>query len=62
MNGDQLTSLIRSLLKFGGGMIVARGWSDSATWEAVAGGVVALAGILWSHWNHSETPTTNPTP
>lgn len=52
MNSDQTTSVIRSLLKVGGAYLAARGWGDSGTWEIVSGGVLALAGIVWSHFTH----------
>lgn len=43
--------LIRHLLTAGGGMLAAKGYGDSSTWEAIAGGVVTVVGALWSVWD-----------
>jgi hypothetical protein len=53
MNRDQVMSIIRQILMFGGGVAVSRGWIDSETLLAVVGAIVALAGTAWSLWFHA---------
>src|SRR5207237_1424440 len=48
---DQLASLIRTLLKYGAGILVTKGITDSSTAEIIISGLVALLGVLWS-WAH----------
>lgn len=48
MNWDMLSGLIRHILTFAGGFIVARGWLDEATLNAVIGALITLGGALWS--------------
>lgn len=62
MNLDQTLSLARSLLKLFAGALVAKGWGDNSTWEAVAGGVVAIIGLVWSHFTHLDKPAPTQSP
>lgn len=41
-------ALVRHGLTIVGGWVTNNGYSDSATWEMVAGGVIAAIGIIWS--------------
>lgn len=41
-------AMIRHVLTFAGGAIVARGYLDAATAEAVTGAVLTLVGAAWS--------------
>ena len=52
MNQDQILSVLRTVLKIGGGYLVARGVADEGTWTAISGGVLAVAGLAWSHFHH----------
>jgi hypothetical protein len=40
--------IIRHVLTFGGGLIVAKGWADNGTVETIVGAVVTLVGAVWS--------------
>ena len=51
---DQLLSAVRSVLKFAGGALVAKGFTDNSTIEIVIAGVMAAVGIAWSAMHHSE--------
>lgn len=53
-NADQVLALVRGVIKFGGGLLVAKGFGDAAAWEIVAGGGATLASILMSHYTHSK--------
>jgi hypothetical protein len=48
MNKEQVLGIVRHLLTFGGGYVVAKGYFDDATLQSVVGAVVTLAGAAWS--------------
>lgn len=47
MNQEQLTTLLRTLLQFGGGIAVGRGWIDAETSTALTGALVTLIVTAW---------------
>ncbi|TGD96483.1 hypothetical protein [Methylobacterium nonmethylotrophicum] len=47
MNQEQLTTLLRTLLQFGGGIAVGRGWLDADTATALTGALVTLLVTAW---------------
>ncbi len=51
---EQLSSAVRSLLKFAGGALVAKGATDNSTIEIVIAGIMAAIGIAWSWMHHKE--------
>jgi len=55
---DQWSSAIRSVLKIGGGWLIARGYTDNSNVEIIIAGVIAAAGIIWSWVHHASTPPT----
>ena len=48
MGKEQVLGIIRHLLTFGGGWVVAQGILDEATYIQASGAVVTLIGVLWS--------------
>lgn len=62
MNQDQFYSTLRTLLKIIGSALATHGLTKAAgivNTEDFIGLVLALAGVVWSHYNHaSDTPTT----
>jgi len=50
MSNEQIAGIIRTLLAAGAGFIVARGWVDAVTAEAVVGGLVTILVATWSWW------------
>ncbi|MCJ2080769.1 hypothetical protein [Methylobacterium sp. J-090] len=48
MNSEQLTSLLRTVLQFAGGIAVGRGWIDPETSTAIIGALVTVAATAWS--------------
>lgn len=48
MDKEYVTGLVRHSLTAVGGFLVARGYTDSGTVEAVIGGAAALVGLVWS--------------
>jgi hypothetical protein len=56
-------TIIRTVLKFAGGALVAKGFLDPAdvpvlqtAIEATIGGLLTIAGVWWSHRTHSAAP------
>ena len=43
-----IMALVRHLLTGAAGWMVAKGYADAATTEAIIGGVLALIGVGWS--------------
>lgn len=64
MNKDQIQSLIRGLLKAGGGALAAHGITQQGVTSEVtqlAAGVISFViGQLWSHFAHSDTTPSQP--
>jgi hypothetical protein len=48
MNMETILGVIRHILTFGGGFVVAKGWADEATITAAVGAAVTLIGAVWS--------------
>ena len=48
MNWEMVSGLIRHLLTFGGGIMIAKGYTDEATSQTIVSGLVALIGAIWS--------------
>jgi hypothetical protein len=41
-------AMLRHILTFGGGLLIAKGYGDAATVEAVAGALLTIIGGIWS--------------
>lgn len=48
MTKDRVLGIVRHVLTFGGGLLVAQGWADDATVQTIVAGVIALVGTVWS--------------
>jgi hypothetical protein len=48
MTQDQIFSILRAILTFGGGLAVSAGYLDNATLATIVGGLMALGGVIWS--------------
>ena len=44
---ETASTLIRSVLKVGGGFAVAKGYTDDSTATLIIGGLTALIGVIW---------------
>lgn len=56
MNQDQILSILRTVLKTAGAVLVTKGLTDQAGLESIVGGVITLIGIAWSMLTHKNTP------
>ncbi len=54
MNKDNLFSILRTILKTAGAVLVTKGVTDEAGLEAIIGGLMAGVGIALSFLNHSK--------
>jgi hypothetical protein len=45
---DQILGLVRHILTFGGGFVVAKGLVDEATLTEVVGALMTVIGSVWS--------------
>jgi len=61
INPDQIASLVRGALKFGGGIAICAGQVDPHLGQAVSalvtsfGTIAASAGFIWSYYKHKGT-------
>ena len=56
MNMESVMGVIRHILTFGGGFLVARGWVDAETVTTAVAALATLIGLGWSLWA-KRTPT-----
>lgn len=47
MDRESILSIVRHILTFGGGFVVAKGWIDSVTLQSGIGAVVTIVGVVW---------------
>jgi len=45
---EQVLGILRHVLTFGGGILVAKGLIDETTWAEVSGSAITLIGAIWS--------------
>lgn len=55
MKWDQIASILRHILTFGGGFVVAKGWISAEALPGVVGALVTIAGVIWGVVNKSDT-------
>ncbi|MGE7418267.1 hypothetical protein [Methylobacterium tarhaniae] len=55
MNPEQLTALLRTLLQFGGGVAVGRGWIDADTAATLTGALITLIVTAWGLYARRNT-------
>lgn len=54
-NWETISGVLRHILTFGGGYVVAKGYADDATVQTVVAGLVALGGVVWSAASKKKT-------
>ena len=55
MSQEQVLGILRHLLTTAGGVIVSKGVTDEATMTTIIGGIVAVAGIIWSVYSNKKS-------
>jgi hypothetical protein len=58
MNKEQIMGLIRHVLTFVGGIMVAKGLASDEMSTELIGGVMTVVGSVWSIITKKSTPTT----
>jgi hypothetical protein len=48
MNKEQTLGIVRHVLTFGGGLLIARGYGDPQLVTELVGGLVSIVGAFWS--------------
>lgn len=48
MNKDTILGIIRHVLTFAGGILIAKGVADDATVTELIGGIITVIGAVWS--------------
>ncbi len=48
MNKESVMGVLRHILSFGGGLLVAQGHIDESTMLELVGAIVTIAGVAWS--------------
>lgn len=46
--------ILRHVLTYGGGLLMAKGWGDSGDWETIIGAIIAIVGAVWSMWDKHQ--------
>jgi hypothetical protein len=59
MSWDQIAGLLRNLLTFVGGYVVARGWINAEQLSTIVGALVGLAGVGWSIKSNTKASIIN---
>lgn len=59
MNWEQISSILRHILTFGGGFVVAKGWVSETVMLQIVGGVITIGGAVWAMFNKTPTSIIN---
>jgi hypothetical protein len=51
---DTTQTLIRSVLKVGGGFLASKGIADESQVELVSAGLIALIAVIWGYFHRSK--------
>jgi hypothetical protein len=54
MNWEQISSILRHILTFGGGFIVAKGWISAEALPGIIGGIITVGGVIWGFFNKTD--------
>lgn len=55
MNWEQVSTILRHILTFGGGFAVAKGWVSAESMTGIVGAIITVGGVVWGIFN--KTPT-----
>lgn len=59
MNWEQISSILRHILTFGGGFIVAKGWVDAEAMAGIVGAILTIGGAVWGFFNKTSSSIVN---
>lgn len=55
MGWEQISSILRHILTFGGGFAVAKGWISEQTMIALVGAILTVGGAIWAMVNKTQS-------
>lgn len=55
MNWEQISSILRHILTFGGGFIVAKGWISAEALPGIVGAILTVGGGVWAMFNKTSS-------
>ncbi len=55
MNWEQVSSILRHILTFGGGFVVAKGWISETLMLEIVGVIVTVGGAVWAMFNKTDS-------
>ncbi len=55
MNWLQISGILRHILTFGGGLLVASGWISEGLMLDIVGAAITIGGVIWSMVNKTST-------
>ena len=53
---DTIQTVIRSVLKIGAGVLVAKGYTDNSGAEVLIASIVGIFGVVWGILHRKQTP------
>lgn len=59
MNWEQISSILRHILTFGGGFVVAKGWVSETVMTQIVGAIITIGGGIWAMVNKTSTSIIN---
>lgn len=54
MNWEQISSILRHILTFGGGFVVAKGWISETLMLELVGAAITVGGAIWAMFNKTS--------
>ena len=60
MNMEAVLGVVRHILTFGGGFLVAKGWLDADTLTQAVAAIASLVGVVWSVIAKKNAPAPTP--
>lgn len=55
MNWEQVSSVLRHILTFGGGFIIAKGWISAEAMPGIIGAIITVGGVIWGMFTKTES-------
>ena len=54
MSWEQISSILRHILTFGGGFVVAKGWISAEALPGIVGAIITVGGVVWGMFNKTS--------